>query len=132
VSTAEAPERLLLQYHLDGGVAVVEVTGEVDVATCGVLREGLLRAVSDENYRGLVVNLAGVNFIDSTGIGVLVGVWHRVSAIDGSLAVAAPSRQVQSVLEATGLTKVLSIYSLEADAVQACVRPGLRAPDSAG
>lgn len=34
---------MLLRYHLDSGVAVVEVTGEVDVATCGVLREGLLR-----------------------------------------------------------------------------------------
>jgi anti-sigma B factor antagonist len=79
--------------------------------------------VSDENYRGLVVNLAGVTFIDSTGIGVLVGVWRRVRATDGSLALAAPSRQVQGILNATGLTKVLSIYSVEADAVQACVRP---------
>jgi anti-anti-sigma regulatory factor len=49
-----------------------------------------------------------------------------VSAIDASLTVAAPSRQVQSILEATGLTRVMSIYRLEADAVQACVRPGLQ------
>lgn len=125
MSTAEAPERLLLQNHLDSGVAVVEVTGEVDVATCSVLRDGLLRVVSDEDYRGLVVNLAGVHFIDSTGIGVLVGVWRRVRSTEGSLALAAPSRQVQSILDATGLTKVLSIYSLEADAVQACIRPGM-------
>ena len=125
MSTAEAPERLLLQYHLDSGVAVVKVTGEVDVATCGVLRDGLLRVVSDENYRGLVVNLAGVNFIDSTGIGVLVGVWRRVRATEGSLALAMPSRQVQSILDATGLTKVLSIYNLEADAVQACIQSGM-------
>ncbi|MDX6338234.1 MAG: anti-sigma factor antagonist [Streptosporangiaceae bacterium] len=123
MSTAEAPERLLLQFRLVSGVAVVEVTGEVDVATCGALRKALLRVVSDENYRGLVVNLAGVTFIDSTGIGVLVGVWRRVRATDGSLALAAPSRQVQGILNATGLTKVLSIYSVEADAVQACVRP---------
>jgi anti-sigma B factor antagonist len=125
MSTAEAPERLLLQYHLDSGVAVVKVTGEVDVATCGMLRDGLLRVVSDENYRGLVVNLAGVNFIDSTGIGVLVGVWRRVRATEGSLALAMPSRQVQSILDATGLTKVLSIYNLEADAVQACIQSGM-------
>ena len=89
MSTAEAPERSLLQFRLVSGVAVVEVTGEVDVATCGALRKALLRVVSDENYRGLVVNLAGVTFIDSTGIGVLVGVWRRVRATDGSLALAA-------------------------------------------
>jgi anti-anti-sigma factor len=63
-----------------------------------------------------------VSFIDSTGIGVLVGVWRRVRATGGGLALAMPSPQVQSVLDATGLTKVLSVYGLEADAVQACVR----------
>jgi anti-sigma B factor antagonist len=122
MSTAEAPERLLLQYRLVSGVAVVSASGEVDVATCGLLRGALLRVVTDENYRGLVVNLAGVTFIDSTGIGVLVGVWRRVRATDGGLAVAMPSSPVQRVLNTTGLTKVLSVYSLEADAVQACVR----------
>lgn len=127
MSSAEAPDRLLLQYRLVSGVAVVSASGEVDVATCGLLRGGLLRVVTDENFRGLVVNLAGVTFIDSTGIGVLVGAWRRVMATDGVLAVAMPSRQVQSVLDATGLIKVLSVYGLEADAVQACIRRSVRA-----
>ena len=65
------------------GIAVVRVTGEVDVASCGVLRESLLRVVTDEGFRGLVVNLAAVRFIDSTGVGVLVGVWRRVRATSG-------------------------------------------------
>lgn len=127
MSTAEAPDRLLLQYRLVSGVAVVSVSGEVDVATCGLLRGALLRVVTDENYRGLVVNLADVTFIDSTGIGVLVGVWRRVRATDGGLAIAMPSPQVRRALDATGLTKVLSVYSLEADAVQACVRRSMHA-----
>jgi anti-sigma B factor antagonist len=87
---------LRLHYRLDSGVAVVTVVGEVDVATCGLLREGLLRVVTDENYRGLVLNLAGVNFIDSTGLGVLVGVGRRVTATDSCLALAMPSRQVRT------------------------------------
>ncbi|SRR6266568_158172 len=123
MSTAEAQERLLLQYRLDSGVAVVRVSGEVDVATCGLLRDGLLRVVTDEDYRGVVVNLADVNFIDSTGIGILVGVWHRARASDGSLALAMPSRQVQSILDTTGLAKVFPIFDLEAEAVQACCQP---------
>lgn len=123
MSTAEAPGRLHLGYRLDAGVAVVTVTGEVDVVTCGVLRDGLLRAVTDGNGRGLVVNLAEVSFLDSTGLGVLVGVWHRVEASSGRLAVAAPSRQVRSALNTAGLTKALSVYDHEADAVQACRHP---------
>ncbi|MGI8449594.1 MAG: anti-sigma factor antagonist [Streptosporangiaceae bacterium] len=125
MSTAEPREGLLLQDRLDNGIAVVTVTGDVDVATCAALRDGLLQVVGDENFRGLVVNLAGVSFIDSTGIGVLVGVWRRTKATEGSLALASPSRQAQSVLDATGLTKVLSIYSTEEEAVQACAQPDI-------
>jgi len=123
MGTAEVPGRLLLEYRLDSGVAVVTVTGELDVSTSGLLRDGLLRVVTDENHRGLVVNLAGVNFIDSTGIGVLVGVWHRVRAMNFSLALAAPSPQARGILDATGLTKAFSVYDSEAEAVQACRQP---------
>ena len=84
--------------------------------------------IADENFRGLVVNLAGVSFIDSTGIGVLVGVWRRTKATEGDLALASLSRQAQSVLDATGLTKVLSIYSGEDEAVQALAQPGMPRP----
>jgi anti-sigma B factor antagonist len=123
MSTAEAQQRLHVQYRLDSGVAVVRVSGEVDVATCGMLRDGLLRVVGDEYYRGAVVNLAGVTFIDSTGIGVLLGVWHRARASDHSMALAMPSRQVQGILDTTGLTKVFPIFGSETEAVQACCQP---------
>ena len=123
MNTAEPKERLRVRYGLDSGVAVVRVGGEVDVATCGVLRDGLLRVVGDEHCCGVVVNLAGVDFIDSTGIGVLLGVWHRARAGDGSMALAAPSRQVQGILDTTGLAKVFPIFSSETEAVQACGQP---------
>jgi anti-anti-sigma factor len=128
VSTAEPREGLLVHNRVDDGVAVVTVTGDVDVATCAALRDSLLQVIADENFRGLVVNLAGVSFIDSTGIGVLVGAWRRTKATDGDLALASPSRQAQSVLDATGLTKVLSIYSTEEEAVQALAQPGMPGP----
>jgi anti-sigma B factor antagonist len=99
MSAAEGPDGLL-DYRTDSDIAVVTVTGEVDVSTSGELRNGLLRVLTDEAYRGLVVNLANVNFIDSTGVGVLVGVWHRVRSTDDCLALAAPSRQARNILEA--------------------------------
>jgi anti-sigma B factor antagonist len=126
VSTADVPNRLLMDYRLDSGVAVVKVTGEVDVSTSNSLRDSLLRVITDENHHGLVVNLASVSFLDSTGVGVLVGIWHRVCATGGCLTLAAPSRQVGGVLETTGLTKVFPIYDTEAAAVQACREPTAR------
>src|SRR5580692_8703497 len=128
MSAAEGPDGLL-DYRVDSDIAVVTVSGEVDVSTSGELRTGLLRVLTDEAYRGLVVNLAHVNFIDSTGVGVLVGVWHRVRGTDDCLALAAPSRQARNILETTGLMKVLPVYDTEAEAVQAC-RPVAAPPRS--
>ena len=126
MNTADVPDRLPLDYRLDSGVAVVKVTGEVDVSTSSALRDSLLRVITDENHHALVVNLGSVSFLDSTGLGVLVGIWHRVGATRGCLALAAPSRQVRGILETTGLTKVLPIYATEEAAVQACREPTAR------
>jgi anti-sigma B factor antagonist len=123
MNTAKAPEQLLFRYGLDDGVAVVRVSGEVDVATCGLLRDRMLRIVTDEDFRGLVVNLAGVRFMDSTRIGVLAGVWRRVAATTAGLALAAPAPQVRRVLDTAGLTRVLPVYDAEADAVAAVRQP---------
>jgi anti-sigma B factor antagonist len=122
-SAEDSDSRLLLQSRLDGGVAVVGVTGELDVFTSGEFREGLLQVIGDGNDRSLVVNLAGVRFIDSTGTGVLVGVWHRVRATNGMLAVAAPSRQARGILEMTGLARTFPVYETESEAVRACRAP---------
>jgi anti-anti-sigma factor len=123
MNTAEALQRVALDYGVADGIAVARVAGEVDVANCGVLRDSLLRIVTDEGFRGLVVNLAGVRFIDSTGIGVLVGVWRAARVTTSGVVVAASAPQVRRVLETAGLTKILPVYDAEADAVQAARRP---------
>ena len=123
MGSAEDNGRLLVEYRLDGDTVVATVSGELDVFTSSGLREGLLRVISDENERSLVVNLAGVSFMDSTGTGVLVGVWHRIRTTNGTLAIAAPSREVSAVLELTGLSRTFPVYQSESEAVHACRAP---------
>ena len=112
-------DHLRLQHRVDDGIAVVEADGEIDVYTSGLLRDRLL-ALVDEGHCRLVVNLESVNFIDSTALGVLVGVCHRLLPGDGVLALAAPTSKVRAVFDIAGLAKLLSIYESTAEAVQAC------------
>jgi len=112
-----------MEYRLDSGVAVVTVTGEVDIATSGAFRDGLLRVITDESHCSLVVNLARVRFIDSTGIGVLIGIWHSLRARNSSFALADPSRQARRLLHTTGLAKAFWVFDTEAGAVEACRPP---------
>jgi anti-anti-sigma regulatory factor len=102
------------------GTAPIEVSsGERKIHRLSLRGNRRLNLV-DEGHSRLVVNLGSVSFIDSTGLGVLVGVWHRLSPNDGVLALAAPSAEVRGLLEATSLSKPFSICENTAEAVQAC------------
>lgn len=91
------------------GWSVLAVAGEVDVATAPRLRERLVTLVNDGRTR-IVVDLERVDFIDSTGLGVLVGALKRVRTNDGDLALVCTGPRVLKVFEITGLTKVFAIH----------------------
>src|ERR671922_1634767 len=90
--------------------AVVDVKGEIDVYTAPKLRENLIELVSEGSY-DVVVNLEGVDFLDSTGLGVLVGALKRVKAHDGSLALVCTQDKILKIFKLPGLTKVFPIHS---------------------
>ncbi len=97
---------LRVQHH--DHRAVVHVGGEVDLATCPQLR-GVLAGLIDQGIYDLVVDLEQVSFLDSSGIGVLMGAHRRLREHGGGLRLAAPSARVRRVLEVTGVTTVLPI-----------------------
>ncbi len=74
------------------------------------LRELLIDLVSTGSYQ-LVVNLDKVGFLDSTGLGVLVGGLRRVRAHDGSLDLVCTQQPILKILKVTGLTEVFGIYA---------------------
>jgi len=92
------------------GWAVLAVGGEVDVATAPRLREQLIGLVNQGSHR-IVVDLTAVDFLDSTGLGVLVGALKRVRTHDGDLSLVCDEPRILKVFEITGLTKVFAMYA---------------------
>ena len=109
---------LSLSTRTEGDRTIVVVGGEIDVYTAPKLREKLIELVSEGSY-DVVVNLEGVDFLDSTGLGVLVGALKRVKAHDGSLSLICTQDKILKIFKITGLTKVFAIYSSEAEATGA-------------
>ncbi|GLY85638.1 STAS domain-containing protein [Actinoallomurus iriomotensis] len=106
----------------DDDIVSVTLAGALDVATAPRVRDLLIRLI-DEGHHRLVLELSGVDFVDSIGLGVFVGVVHRLRPYDSSLAVAAPSPQARKVFEITQLVRVLPIYDTF-DAATEAVRSG--------
>jgi anti-sigma B factor antagonist len=90
--------------------AVLAVTGELDVATAPQLRQEAVR-LSAAGTNNLVVDLSGVEFLDSTGLGVIVGVVKRVRTPGGELAVAGAEDHVLKVFEITRISDVVPMFA---------------------
>jgi|SRR5271166_672562 len=102
----------------DAGLPVVAVAGEIDVATAPGLRERLQALVAAGNAT-IVVNLLEVSFLDSTALGVLVGVLKRCREAGGDLRLVVSEPRILKVFEITGLTDVFAIYADVAGATTA-------------
>lgn len=97
---------------------MVEVRGEVDLATAPRLRERLFGLI-DQGSRNVVVNLTNVAFIDSAGLGVLVATMNRLQEGDGTLRLAGAAESARRVLSVTGLDRMFPVYESVAEATGA-------------
>lgn len=93
----------------DNDSCVVQVSGEVDVYTSPSLKSALVAAVVD-TCPLLVVDLDGVGFIDSSGLGVLVGALRRARETGGDLRVVTSREPVIKIFRITGLDRVFPLY----------------------
>lgn len=108
---------LKLEHYTKDGIDILDVGGEIDVYSAPNLRESLINLVSDGKYH-IVVNMEQVDFLDSTGLGVLVGGLKRVRAHEGSLGLVCDKERILKIFRITGLTKVFAIYTSVDEAVQ--------------
>lgn len=88
---------------------MLEVAGEVDIYTAPKLREKLVELIDAGNDR-IVVDLEGVGFMDSTGLGSLVAGLKRIRERDGELAIVCTREPVLKVLSITGLDRVFPVH----------------------
>jgi anti-sigma B factor antagonist len=92
------------------GWTVVVARGQLDVATAPGFRQDLLEAQYGGSSR-VVVDLDGVEFLDSMGLGVLVGALKRARTHDGELVIACSRERLRHLFELTGLDQVLRLVS---------------------
>lgn len=97
-------------------VAVVALSGELDVAGTGLLEHELARVVHDHDPTTLVLDLAGLEFMDSTGLRLVVLADERARAEDRRLTLVRGREDVQRIFELTGMTERLHFVDTVAEA----------------
>jgi anti-sigma B factor antagonist len=105
---------LTIADHVRGDFDVIELAGDIDVETARTLRAHIVDRFSGSTSR-VVVDLSGVDFMDSSGLGALVSGW-QLTREDGAFRIAGANSIVRRVLSITGMEDVFAIYDSVDDA----------------
>jgi anti-sigma B factor antagonist len=104
----------------DAGVKLLIPSGRLDVAGAPSLKEAVTEAVTEAVKNGrprVVIDLEGVSFVDSTGLGSVIAALKLVRSSKGDLRLAAPNQQVRVVLELTTLDRVFPYFATVEEAL---------------
>ena len=106
----DARRRSLLEVvALPGPQTTLSLAGELDPATAPALQARLTELVADPAVTSVVVDLARIAFLDSSGLRVLVAASEALRARSSELVLRAPTADVRRVLDATGLTERITV-----------------------
>lgn len=100
---------------------IVRLRGEIDLVVADNLRKELDDVLDKEASKNLLLNLKGVYFIDSSGLGVLLGRYKKVSRNGGKVFIVSPQPQVRKILDLSGLLRIMGEYSSEEEALEKIV-----------
>lgn len=109
---------MLLRLAVEPGDdhAVIIATGEIDVATADEVMAVITKAL-DEGQRQVLLDLAAVTFIDSTGLGMLIKAHRRARSTAATFAVVHPTAQTRKLIAVLGLDRLLSVYDTREQAL---------------
>lgn len=109
------PAPFQVRSEQDAGTTVIEVQGELDMNTAAQLERELEAPLANPGSP-LLIDLSRCEFIDSTGIALLIRAWKRLGA-DGGFAICGVADQVERVLDITGLDSTIPSHRTRQDAL---------------
>jgi anti-sigma B factor antagonist len=100
---------LRARYDLVGSLPVVSLSGSVDMSTLPVLGDALLRLVTEHPGVVVAVDLDGIDVLDDTGLGVLLGAAGRARQAGGDLVIVTANERLRARFATTGLERAVEV-----------------------
>lgn len=104
--------------NLDEGKAIAYLNGRLDVAVSGEIEEQLLEAIENDNLKFLILNMAEVEYMSSSGFRVAIALLRRLKELGGTLKISNLRPAVKRIFDVIELTTLFDIYDSEDEAVE--------------
>ncbi|MCR4442265.1 MAG: anti-sigma F factor antagonist [Peptococcaceae bacterium] len=102
--------------HSKNRTLTVRVKGELDLVTAGEFRETVDKALDEMVAQNLIIDMGRVTFIDSSGLGVILGRYRKVKAKGGQVILIGLNPNIKRILEMSGVQSFIPVCASEADA----------------
>jgi stage II sporulation protein AA (anti-sigma F factor antagonist) len=109
---------LNIDMEVKNDVLCIRLTGELDHHTAEDLRELATTAIEKHNIRHILLNLEYLSFMDSSGLGVILGRYKQIKQLHGEMVVCAISPAIQRLFDMSGLFKIIRLEPTEEFALQ--------------
>lgn len=106
-----------VDIDVDGSVLIVRAEGELDLSTAPQFRAGVEHALDRTMARDLLLNMRGVTFVDSSGLGAILGRYRRVSQAGGRVVMCGVTGRVKPIIELSGLMRIVPLFDSEREAI---------------
>ncbi len=106
-----------VEYKQVRNTLVVRVKGELDMLVAEKIRQDIDHRLEERHIKNLILNLEKVTFIDSSGLGVILGRYKKITAVDGRMFIVGARRPVEKILHFSGINKLIPMYRSEQDII---------------
>jgi len=110
---------LKLEVAKEKNYTLITVHGEIDLYNAKELKERVSVAEVSASSPNLILDIKDVDYIDSTGLGILIGIKRRATERNGKLALVLHSDRINKLFEITGLNKIFTITKSVEEAIEA-------------
>ncbi|MBE6062750.1 MAG: anti-sigma F factor antagonist [Clostridium butyricum] len=108
---------MYIGFEKKNNILVVNLSGELDHDSAESVRVKIDDKIDEDNIIKVILNFSGVTFMDSSGIGAVVGRYKKVSNKGGNLCIVEANKNVDRIFDLAGLYKIIKKYSTVDEAV---------------
>ena len=109
---------MVIRMSTDGSTLTVWLTGELDHHAARTMREQIDAAVERSSAKTLRLDFSGVGFMDSSGIGLLIGRYRQMKLLGGEMRIVSSDKAVSKMLTVSGIRKLVRVYRSVNDALK--------------
>lgn len=106
-----------VEFKMVRNTLVVRAKGELDMSVADKMRQEIDLKIEENNIKNLIFNLEKVTFIDSSGLGLIIGRYKKINSVNGRMYIVGAKKPVEKILHFSGINRLVPMFSNEQDII---------------